>query len=35
MTEPFVVASYIATYGLIVAYAVSLVVRIKRTKRGN
>lgn len=35
MSEPFVAISYIATYGLIVAYAVSLAVRIRRVKRGG
>lgn len=33
MSDPFVIGSYIATYGLIAAYAVSLVVRIRRAQR--
>lgn len=33
MSDPFVIGSYIATYGLIGVYAVSLVVRIRRAQR--
>lgn len=33
MSDPFVIGSYIATYGLIAVYAVSLVVRIRRAQR--
>lgn len=33
MSDPFVIGSYIATYGLIVGYAVSLVVRIRLAQR--
>lgn len=33
MSDPFVLGSYIATYGLIVGYAVSLYVRIRRARR--
>lgn len=33
MSNPFVVGSYIATYGLIFGYAVSLVVRMRRARR--
>jgi hypothetical protein len=33
VSDPFVLASYLATYGLIVGYAVSLAVRIRRAKR--
>lgn len=35
MSDPFVLGSYIATYGLIAAYAISLAVRIRRAKRGG
>ncbi len=34
MSDPFVLGSYIATYGLIIGYAVSLVIRIRRARRG-
>ena len=33
MSDPFALGSYIATYGLIAAYAISLAVRIRRAKR--
>lgn len=33
MSDPFVLASYVATYGLIMGYAISLAVRIRRAKR--
>ena len=33
MNDPFVIASYLATYGLIVGYAVSLAIRIRRARR--
>ena len=35
MSDPFVLGSYVATYGLIAIYAVTLAVRIRRAKRGN
>lgn len=33
MSDPFVIGSYIATYGLIAGYALSLAVRIRRAQR--
>lgn len=33
MSDPFVLASYLATYGLILGYAVSLAARLRRAKR--
>lgn len=33
MSDPFVLGSYVTTYGLIVGYAVSLAVRIRRARR--
>lgn len=35
MSDPFVLGSYIATYGLIAVYTVTLAVRIRRAKRGS
>lgn len=35
MNDPFVFGSYLATYGLIAGYAVVLVARIRRAKRGD
>lgn len=35
MSDPYVLVSYVATYGLIVVYAVSLAIRIRRAQRSG
>jgi len=35
VSDPFVAGSYVATYGIIIVYAISLAVRIRRAKRGG
>jgi hypothetical protein len=35
VNDPFVLGSYIGTYGLVAVYGISLAVRIRRAKRGG